>query len=172
MYLPKINLISLASFELCCGQIYNTHTHTHTHTHTRARARTHRHFLENAYFDSGSSQISKPQSRKISPLQSFLLEKAKGPFHARVKKKLVLSIVIEKSLMACLRNEWSLHGCFYCIWFTRARSYTCMWLSQFSHLYRNVLFIYKYFCLINCLKGIQILHPKIIKFLFDKIMFI
>ena len=62
-YVPKINLIPLSSFELCCEQIHHTHTHTHARTHVRTHARTHartpRHFLENAYFDSGSSEISK-----------------------------------------------------------------------------------------------------------------
>ena len=33
IYLPKINLISLSSFELCCPRIYNRHTHTHIHTY-------------------------------------------------------------------------------------------------------------------------------------------
>ena len=34
-----LNLISLSSFELCCGQIYNTHTHTHIHTYTQTFSR-------------------------------------------------------------------------------------------------------------------------------------
>ena len=39
MYLPKINLISLPSFELCRGQIYYTYTHIHTNTQTFSRKR-------------------------------------------------------------------------------------------------------------------------------------
>ena len=58
----------------------HTHTHTHTHTlHTYTHIHAHIHFLENAYFDSGRSEIS-----KISPLQSFLFEKAKSQVRSQV----------------------------------------------------------------------------------------
>ena len=55
------------SAALFMPQTNSLHTYTHTHIHTRARAHTHtcahihthRDFLENAYFDSGSSEMSK-----------------------------------------------------------------------------------------------------------------
>ena len=101
---PKMNLISLSSFELCCTQIYNSiriHTHTQTHTHTRARARAHTHththththihththtyintyIFQKTHISTQRAQkyrkSSKSRGGKISPLQSFLFEKAK-----------------------------------------------------------------------------------------------
>ena len=68
IYLPKMNLISLPSFELCCTQIYNAYRRTHARTQKT-------HILTQGAQKYRKS--SKSRGRKISPLQSFLFEKAK-----------------------------------------------------------------------------------------------
>ena len=97
MYLPKMNLISLSSFKLCFTQIYNTHTHTHARTHAHTHAHAHTHTCIHTYIHTeifkkthistqGARKYrksSQSQSRKISPLQSFLFEKAKYVFNPR-----------------------------------------------------------------------------------------
>ena len=99
MYLPKINLISLSSFELCRGQIYYTHTHTHTHTHshththtythTHARTHAHTHIFSKTHISTQGAQkyrkSSKSRGQKISPLPSFLFQKAKWPMWRKCK---------------------------------------------------------------------------------------
>ena len=49
--------IKIRFFHIFLFDFLRTHTHTHTYMYTYIR--THKHFLENAYFDSGSSEISK-----------------------------------------------------------------------------------------------------------------
>ena len=99
MYLPKMNLISLARFGLCCGQIY-THARTHAHTtHTR----THRHFLENTYFDSGSSKISK--IIEISRLKNFTVSKP-SLWESKTKALIRLEVSFENLGDAPLIGNW------------------------------------------------------------------